>query len=56
MASQNTKFTKTESVDHFKGFWNTLPVVGETMTYGKIQIQIKKIEDETIFWEEIPWT
>lgn len=49
-------FTKQDSAQAFKRMWCKEPKVGEQITFGKILIEIKKIEGDTLFWEEVPWS
>lgn len=49
-------FTKQDSAQAFKRMWCKEPKVGEQITFGNILIEIKKIEGDTLFWEEVPWS
>lgn len=48
-------FTRVEKVEAFKKLWSREPIIGWQISYGKLLIEIKSIEEGLIHWEQTDW-
>ena len=48
-------FKKQDSVTAFRKLWHCEPEIGHQVSFGKLLIEIKSIDDNSLFWEEVPF-
>jgi hypothetical protein len=46
-------FKKQEPAKDFRKLWFCEPRIGHQVSFGKLLIEIKSINDDTLFWEEV---
>jgi len=47
-------FKKQDSAKAFRKLWLCEPKIGHQVSFGNLLIEIKSIDDDTLFWETVP--